>query len=124
MNLQAHRMRNKMTSLIYSMSLGFIIFLIVSYKLQINSTEIMELGRKGGYLTLSAKDTSLITPLTFDVPMKFNKQLIDSWGYVSYHMHKVPSAMIKETATSDKARIDYDDIDLYGVQPSVFDAAL
>jgi len=32
--------------------------------------------------------------------------------------------MIKETATSDKARIDYDDIDLLGVQPSVFDAAL
>ena len=39
-------------------------------------------------------------------------------------MHKIPSAMIKETATSDKARIDYDDIDLLGVQPSVFDAAL
>jgi len=73
MNLQAHRMRNKMTSLIYSMSLGFIIFLIVSYKLQINSTEIIELGKEGGYLTLSAKDKSLIMPLTFDAPMKFNK---------------------------------------------------
>lgn len=32
-NLTAHRMRNKMTSIIYSIALGFIIFLIVSYKL-------------------------------------------------------------------------------------------
>ena len=32
-NLTAHRMRNKMTSIIYSIALGFIIFLIVSYNL-------------------------------------------------------------------------------------------
>jgi len=32
-NLSAHRMRNKMTSIIYSIALGFIIFLIVSYNL-------------------------------------------------------------------------------------------
>jgi hypothetical protein len=36
-NLTAHRMRNKMTSIIYSIALGFIIFLIVSYNLQIKS---------------------------------------------------------------------------------------
>lgn len=32
-NLTAHKMRNKMTSIIYSLALGFIIFLIVSYNL-------------------------------------------------------------------------------------------
>lgn len=32
-NLTAHRMRNKMTSIIYSIALGFIIFLLVSYNL-------------------------------------------------------------------------------------------
>lgn len=32
-NLTAHKMRNKMTSIIYSIALGFIIFLIVSYNL-------------------------------------------------------------------------------------------
>jgi hypothetical protein len=34
-NLTAHKMRNKMTSLIFSLAIGFIVFLIVSYKLQI-----------------------------------------------------------------------------------------
>ena len=35
MNLSAHRLRNKMTSIIYSISLGFLIFLIVMVNLQI-----------------------------------------------------------------------------------------
>lgn len=39
-NLSAHRMRNKMTSIIYSIALGFIIFLIVSYQLQLKSTQL------------------------------------------------------------------------------------
>ena len=39
-NLTAHRMRNKLTSSIYSIALGFIIFLIVSYNLQIKSTQL------------------------------------------------------------------------------------
>ena len=40
MNLEAHRLRNQMTSLIYSMSLGFIIFLVVSYRLQLSATKL------------------------------------------------------------------------------------
>lgn len=37
-NLTAHKMRNKMTSIIFSISIGFIIFLVVMYKLQITSS--------------------------------------------------------------------------------------
>lgn len=49
-NLTAHKMRNKMTSIIYSIALGFIIFLIVSYNLQIKTTQLQELQQKGTYL--------------------------------------------------------------------------
>jgi len=42
-NLEAHKMRNKMTSIIYSIALGFIIFLIVSYNLQMKSIELMSI---------------------------------------------------------------------------------
>ena len=51
-NLTAHRLRNKMTSIIYSIALGFIIFLIVSYNLQIKSIALNELSGKGCYLQL------------------------------------------------------------------------
>ena len=33
--LTAHKLRNRLTSIIYSLALGFIIFLIVSYQLQV-----------------------------------------------------------------------------------------
>lgn len=55
-NLTAHKMRNKMTSIIYSIALGFIIFLIVSYNLQIKSTQLQELQRKGSYFQLQSND--------------------------------------------------------------------
>lgn len=40
-NLTAHKLRNKMTSIIFSLALGFIVFLIVSYNLQITSSSLM-----------------------------------------------------------------------------------
>ena len=42
-NLTAHRMRNKMTSIIYSIAIGFIIFLVVNYNLQLKSQELQSL---------------------------------------------------------------------------------
>lgn len=48
-NLTAHRLRNKMTSIIFSISIGFIIFLVVIYKLQIKSTELIRMRNDGCY---------------------------------------------------------------------------
>ena len=48
-NLQAHRARNKMTSIIYSIALGSIIFVIVSFNLQIKSTQQFKLADRGTY---------------------------------------------------------------------------
>ena len=36
-NLKAHKLRNRLTSTIFSMALGFIIFLLVAYKLQVQT---------------------------------------------------------------------------------------
>jgi len=46
-NLEAHKMRNKMTSLIFALALGFIIFLVVSYNLQLQSAQMLTLQREG-----------------------------------------------------------------------------
>ena len=43
MNLKAHRHRNKMTSIIYSISLGFLIFLVVAYNLELQVLQLTEL---------------------------------------------------------------------------------
>ena len=40
MNLNSHRHRNKMTSIIYSISLGFLIFLVVAYNLELQVLQL------------------------------------------------------------------------------------
>jgi hypothetical protein len=42
-NLTAHKLRNKMTSIIFSISLGFTIFLVVVYNLQLKVIEYDDL---------------------------------------------------------------------------------
>jgi len=54
-NLHAHKMRNKMTSLIFALALGFIIFLVVTYNLQIQSVQMLMLQRVGSYLVFNAR---------------------------------------------------------------------
>ena len=49
-NLMAHKMRNRLTALIYSLALGFIIFLIVAYKLEIDQFEQNEVKKIGAPL--------------------------------------------------------------------------
>jgi hypothetical protein len=49
-NLTAHKGRNKLTALIYSLSLGFIIFLIVSYQMQISTSTLSTLKGQGAYI--------------------------------------------------------------------------
>lgn len=51
-NLNSHRERNKMTSIIYSISLGFIIFLIVSANLSIKTIKMQSIQYEGAYLIL------------------------------------------------------------------------
>lgn len=49
-NLVAHRGRNRLTSVIYSLALGFVIFLIIAYKIQIETLRLHELRFRAGYL--------------------------------------------------------------------------
>ena len=65
-NLTAHKMRNKMTSIIFSLAIGFIIFLIVSYNLQITQSSLLRLMNRGSYLSLSTTVEGVISPQVFD----------------------------------------------------------
>lgn len=53
-NLTAHKLRNRLTSIIYSLALGFIIFLIVTYRLQVNQHSETTLKKKGSYPNINA----------------------------------------------------------------------
>jgi endonuclease III-like uncharacterized protein len=55
-NLAAHRMRNQMTGLIYSLSLGFLLFLSISCRMQISVSSQEQLKQYASYFVVRSKD--------------------------------------------------------------------
>lgn len=61
-NLVAHWIWNRLTILIFALSIGFIILCVVAYKLEIINIKLMTLMNLGSNLRVSASDNSFITP--------------------------------------------------------------
>jgi hypothetical protein len=114
-NLTAHRMRNKMTSIIFSISLGFLIFLIVVYNLQIKSIQLTELQSRGSYFLFSSNDYSQITPQLFDPIIKANIKYIDEFTYITPDMSSDSFYKLRRAQVSDLARINILQVSLRGV---------
>jgi ABC-type antimicrobial peptide transport system permease subunit len=57
-NLVAHRRRNQLTTLMFALSLAFIIFLYVSYDVQINSLLYQEQQQRGALLVVEGRSPS------------------------------------------------------------------
>jgi hypothetical protein len=66
-----------MTSIIFSLAIGFIVFLIVSYNLQITSSTLISLKNKGTYMSFSSSFEGAITPAIFDPIIKRNMDKIE-----------------------------------------------
>ena len=78
-------MRNKMTSIIFSISIGFIIFLVVMYKLQITSQQLLKLRNSGAYFRV--EDGRGLNPETFDAIIERNINNIESFAYCTTPLH-------------------------------------
>ncbi|CDW84878.1 family protein [Stylonychia lemnae] len=124
-NLLAHKIRNKMTSLIFSLALGFIIFLIVSYNLQLQSVQLLALQKEGGYLIIDTADKGQqIDPKVYDEVIKRHLQNIQDFTYITADTSRKNTLGIQSIKTSDRARIEQFNTGVYGVQPSIFDAMI
>lgn len=61
-NLAAHRNRNQMTALIYSLALGFLMFLSISCRMQIEVSAHEKLKQQASYFSVKTLEQK-----TFDV---------------------------------------------------------
>lgn len=121
-NLTAHKMRNKMTSIIFSISIGFIIFLVVMYKLQITSQQLIKLRNSGAYFRVENRGAFALNPETFDPIIERNIKNIESFAYCTTPLHEDATYGVKETIGSDKARVNDEDLYVEGASPSIFDS--
>lgn len=93
-NLTAHKLRNKLTSIIYSLALGFIIFLIVSYNLQIKTTQLTQLKKQGAYFMLESDFVGGIQPSIVEPILKKHEDKIASFTMVTPDVKQIKTAGI------------------------------
>ena len=75
-NLAAHRRRNQMTGLIYSLSLGFLLFLSISCRMQINVSSMEQLKEHASYFVVLTKNQNTLHVPTLEQIMLMNNHII------------------------------------------------
>ena len=102
-NLTAHKRRNKMTSIIFSISIGFIIFLVVIYKLQIESTKLIRMQKDGCYFIVWG-NWNYVRPDLFDPILIQHKDEIEEFTYMTPGLQQWKKYHIKGTYAFEPAR--------------------
>eukprot|EP00347_Sterkiella_histriomuscorum_P021563 403333540 len=121
-NLKAHMMRNRLTSTIFSMALGFIIFLLVAYKLQIQQLTANRLMKMGSYPSLQSYYRHNMDPKFLDVALKNNMDQIESFNWISEDMtdsRQDSGSSLNQLASN--SRFDVFNVRAIGVTPQIFD---
>lgn len=111
-----------MTSIIYSLSLGFILFLIVCYNIEIESILYLQQSSMGSSLQYSVATAGMLKPSTLEPVLKEYESFIVGFSFASFEMKSANLINATKCSYSDKARLNEEELSVYGVTPSVFDA--
>ena len=89
-NLAAHRLKNKKTSLMFSLSVGIFIMTSVGFDLIIQSTKNIIIMENGSEITVYNKE-GYLTPGMISNPLMelYNKKLIDSFSLYSVYLNDI-----------------------------------
>ncbi|CDW85019.1 family protein [Stylonychia lemnae] len=120
-NLKAHLVRNRLTASIFSMALSFIIFVMVSYKLQMQNRDSSRNNWYGSVPTFGSRNQKAINPVYIDPVLRRNANIIDSFTYFTYDMHEMDDSLVGRTMITNRARVQQFKINLNGVQPNIFE---
>ena len=89
-NLAAHRLKNKKTSLMFSLSVGIFIMTSVGFDLIIQSTKNMIVQENGSEITVCNKDGYLTPGIISNSLMElYNKKLIDSFSLYTVYLNDI-----------------------------------
>ena len=86
-NLVAHRGRNRKTTIMYAMSLGFIIFIAVSFAMQIQSATYQQLQRGGAKFKVLTQRTEFVNRPDLMVAFETiarNEPMVERFGWMTH----------------------------------------
>jgi ABC-type antimicrobial peptide transport system permease subunit len=84
-NLAAHRVRNRKTTIMYALGLGFILFLSVNYDLQVQNSKFRSLrntGTRFGVFTAEYEEEALPYRVLENIASKYT-DIIEDYGWIS-----------------------------------------
>jgi len=78
-----------MTSIIYSLSLGFIIFLLVCYNLQIKNITLLSYQSKGCDVRVESSYPGYLIPFYIEYILDFYQDDVADFGYASFDLTRM-----------------------------------
>ena len=114
-NLGAHKQRNYLTSIIYALTLGCIIFLLVTANLEIQSISAMEEMSNADISLISDGNASIDSTITDEILKEYESSISD-FGYTTAELVTYQGGA--KVKWSDRANLFPKKVSMYGVQPS------
>ena len=125
-NLIAHRARNRKTSIMFALSLGFIIFITVAYAMEITSARFRELQQNGQSVTASVRGGASYWDMdaVADYEQYLSKsELVDDWAWMTNRM-ATQSTEWSSTVMTNLGHAYSATVWIYGVTSNFFDVAM
>jgi len=124
-NLAAHRKRNQMTGLIYSLSLGFLLFLSISCRMQINVSSQEQLKERASYFVVRTKDSLGVLPLQLlEQIMAMNNHIIEEFSWVTAPLNKFEDSYVIRSGINDHQQRSEMEQEFHGIMPNYFEATI
>eukprot|EP01006_Ploeotia_vitrea_P062852 TRINITY_DN84526_c0_g1_i1.p1 TRINITY_DN84526_c0_g1~~TRINITY_DN84526_c0_g1_i1.p1 ORF type:complete len:1091 (+),score=42.23 TRINITY_DN84526_c0_g1_i1:9-3281(+) len=117
-NLVAHRPRNRKTSIMYSLSLGFIIWISVSFNLQVISLRYRTTREYGTSYYIDAPDIPFALAKKLE-QVALSSPHIKDWSWITRKGNEVKG--VSETRISTIGRYRVYNVGMYGVSPNFLD---
>eukprot|EP01126_Amoeba_proteus_P055936 TRINITY_DN6974_c0_g1_i18.p1 TRINITY_DN6974_c0_g1~~TRINITY_DN6974_c0_g1_i18.p1 ORF type:complete len:621 (-),score=103.89 TRINITY_DN6974_c0_g1_i18:126-1988(-) len=125
-NLIAHRTRNQKTTIMYALSLGFIIFISIAATVQIDTIQYAKLQSRGVYMAVHTNGghTSFRTIAPLLEEFARTSPYIKRWGWVSEELGGVLPSVERISSTHTGNLFTRSGVRLFGVSPNYFDITL
>lgn len=125
-NLTAHRVRNRKTTIMYSLSLGFILFITVAYKTEIQAAQYNSLQKSGTRLSVRSYSPFLKKYVKDVENALANSDAVENYAWVSKDLtsKELRAKQYDRVRITTLGHIYSERVSLRGISPSYCDTAM
>jgi len=125
-NLVAHKIRNRKTSVMYALSLGFVIFLVVSLNLQLDNMGYMRQQQKGGLMVLEGEDGALMNKALIENHIAQNLSgVVESYSWISENLDDyLKGRGVSDVQITHRGKLITMSAQIVAVSPNIFKSTL